>query len=70
MTAQLGFGLKLAQMQLSRSGLLESISPAEFSFKDLLRLSFSYTIYYLPGKQSTLNYFQYIIIIHFRNRFS
>lgn len=65
MTAQLGFGLKLAQMQLWL-GLLES---SEFSFKDLLRLSFSYAIYYLPGI-NLHNYIEYIIIIDFRNRFS
>lgn len=42
----------------------------EFPSKDLLRLSLSYFIYYLPGKQSTLNYIQYIITIPFRHGFS
>jgi len=65
-----GFGLKFAHMQLSWWGLLESASPEEFSPKDLLGLGFSYTIYYLPGKQPTLNFIQYIIIMPFRNRFS
>lgn len=41
----------------------------EFSSKDPLRLSFSYSIYYLPSKQSTLSYIQCIIIIPFRHRF-
>lgn len=40
----------------------------EFPSKDALSLS--YSIYYLPGKQSTLNYIHYIIIIPFRYRFS
>lgn len=41
----------------------------EFSSKDPLRLSLSYSIYYLPGKQSTLSYIQYRIIIPLRQVF-
>lgn len=68
MTAQLGFGLKLAKMELSWLSLLQPISPDELSSKDLLVLS--YARHYLPGKQSTINAIQYIIIVHFRYRFS